>query len=81
MRFTLRHFINGVGEGYPLCCIIAFCLGKARGIVVRKNLFDVYRSCLLHRKNAISDYSHLKLLNHGVCPVSTNSFDRFGNYK
>ena len=77
----IQAFKNGVKSRYPLCCVVAFCLGKARGIVVRKNLFDVYRSCLLHRKNAISDYAHLKLLNHGVCPVSINNFDRFGNYK
>jgi len=76
-----EHFRNGITNRYPLCCIIAYCLGKTKGVVVRKNLYDVYRPCLLHQKKSISDHEHLTKLNNEICPLPLTDFDRFGYYK
>ena len=79
--FPIEAFKNGIYERYPLCCIVAFCLRKAKGIIIRNSLCDVYRACPVHRKKAISDYEYLRLLNNGDCPLPRDNFDGNGNYK
>ena len=81
LRFMVNAFRNGAREGYPLCCVVAFCLGRAKGVVVGRNLFDVHRACVFHRKKMISDYEHLVLLNGGVCPLPKSDFDWEGNFR
>jgi len=67
-RITLNDFIKGLKYGYPLCCIIGYCLGNRalrNGVIIRDNLHDVYVPCKLHRKKAISHLEYLSLLNDG----------------
>jgi hypothetical protein len=55
MKFFLRHFINGVKYGYPLCCIINFCIdsivglpsGISRGV---RHRLGGYVPCRLHTR-------------------------------
>jgi len=79
-----QHFINGLKNGYPLCCIIAFCLKKSQGGVIMRNndIWDVYRPCYFHRKNAISDRDHMLLANNGdIDWIHPSCFDKLGNWK
>jgi len=64
----IKHFIEGIKNHYPVCCIIGYCLGNRglkNGIIIRNNLHDVYVPCRFHRKNAISHLEYLGLLNDG----------------
>jgi hypothetical protein len=71
-----------VKKKYPPCCILAFCLGiSANGVVLRNgNSEDAYAPCFYCQKYSISDKTHLKLLNDGVCPLPDSDFDDEGNY-
>jgi hypothetical protein len=78
-----KDIAYGLHNGYPICCIIAYCLGLASGVVIRNNdLSDVYRPCPIHRRSiGVSDVEWLKRANDGVCPLPRNDFDSKGDYK
>jgi len=81
----LKHLKNGLKEKYPLCCIIAFCMGaraEKAGIVFRngdKN--DSYVPCPIHRssQNYHSYREALLLLNDGVLPLPESNFNPNGS--
>jgi len=76
----LRHLRNGLRKGYPLCCIIAFCLGAEAckvGIVFKdKNKDNPFVPCIFHRRgpNYYSYRDALCLLNDGVLPLPESNF-------
>jgi len=81
-----EHFLEGLKNHYPLCCIIAYCLGAKsgfKGVIIRNgNLNDCYVPCFFHKKKAISHLRHIELLNNGdVSWLSMDDFDSDGNLK
>ena len=80
----IKSFIAGIKYKFPLCCILAFCLGKSsKGVVMRDNdPYDVWRPCFLHKNTAISNKEHLLIVNKGdISWISERgTFDEKGMY-
>ena len=58
-------FLEGLRFRFPICCIIAHCLGNTalkNGVVVR-SMDDVYVPCPLHQGKAISHLEYERRLN------------------
>ena len=63
-----RVFLAGLRFHFPICCIIAHCLGSTglkNGVVMRSqdDISDVYVPCRLHRERAISHLEYERRLN------------------
>jgi len=84
MMAWINHFRRGLSEKYPLCCIIAFCMGARAGkagIVFREK--DYFVPCIIHRRgrNYHSYKDALLLLNGGVLPLPESNFNLNGSIK
>ena len=66
LKKKARTFLEGLRFRFPLCCIIAHCLGSTglkNGVVVRNWDDDVYVPCRLHQRKAISHLEYERRLN------------------
>ena len=80
---ALFHLWMGLKHGYPLCCVITFVFGRAKGIRIRRDLYDSYRPCWLHRHfdKCFTDFEYNRLLNEGVDPLPRSDYDKDGFYR
>ncbi len=56
---SIRHFISSIKSGYPLCCVLEFCIdgffGKTshafyKDAIIKRGKVQDYVSCWIHRK-------------------------------